>query len=109
MRTLAFIIVCLISWPALAFDATTGQMSCATWLQERGKLKSWVQSHNVPHGEMPTGTLVGGVYLIGFIEGYEWACPATKPRGSGLDMESAQRTFANQRAAIRLCFWLRLT
>jgi hypothetical protein len=63
-------------------------MSCATWLQERGKLKSWVQSHNVPHGEMPTGTLVGGVYLIGFIEGYEWACPATKPRGSGLDMEA---------------------
>ena len=88
MRTLAFIIVCLISWPALAFDATTGTMSCATWHQERDKLKAWTQSHDVPHPAMPSGSHIGGAYLIGFIEGYDFACPAIKSRGSGLDMEA---------------------
>jgi hypothetical protein len=86
MRTLAFIIiVCLISWPAQAFDATTGAMTCTTWLQARGKLKSWLQSHDVPRGQMPTDHNAGSGYLVGFIEGYDFACPLKKPRGSGLD------------------------
>jgi hypothetical protein len=87
MRTLAFITVCLISWPALAFDATTGTMSCTTWLQERSKLQSWINPHT-HHGEMPSGSAIGGAYLIGFIEGYDFACPVKKPRGSGLDTEA---------------------
>jgi hypothetical protein len=87
MRTLAFVIVCLISWPALAFDLTTGAMRCTTWLQERGKLQSWINPHT-QHVEMPSGSLIGGAYLIGFIEGYDWACPVKKARGSGLDTEA---------------------
>jgi hypothetical protein len=85
MRTLAFIIVCLISWPAQAFDATTGDMTCTNWLEARDELKSWVHSHR---GKMPTGHNAGSGYLIGFIEGYDFACPLKKPRGSGLDTEA---------------------
>jgi hypothetical protein len=85
MRTLAFIIVCLISWPAQAFDATAGGATCTTWLEARDKLKSWVQSHAVTKGEMPTDHKIWSGYLIGFIEGYDFACPLKKPRGSGLD------------------------
>ena len=88
MRTLAVIIVCLISWPALALDPTTGTMTCTTWLEARGKLNSWLQSHDVPHGKMPTDHVAGDAYLIGFIEGYDFACPLKKPRGSGLDTEA---------------------
>jgi hypothetical protein len=82
MRTLAFIIVCLISWPALA---TTGTMTCTIWLEARGKVKSWVQSG---HGKMPTDHVAGDAYLIGFLEGYDLACPLKKSRASGLDTEA---------------------
>jgi hypothetical protein len=88
MRALTFILVmCLLS-PAHAFDATTGATTCATWLKARDKLKSWVRSHAVPHGDMPSDHLAGSGYLVGFIEGYDFACPLKKPRGSGLDTEA---------------------
>jgi len=88
MRTIAFIFVGLISWPAFAFDATEGDMSCTSWLQSRAKLESWAQSKDVPHGKMPTDHLAGSGYLIGFIEGYDWTCPLKRPRGSGIDTDA---------------------
>jgi hypothetical protein len=37
---------------------------------------------------MPTWHVAQGAWLIGFLEGYEWACPADKPLASGLDTEA---------------------
>ncbi len=90
MRTLAIIIVYLISWPALGMDMTTGSMACSTWLEARAKLKSWVQPHARDLSEkMPTDHVAGDAWLIGFIEGYSfsgvYACPSKKRLGDGLD------------------------
>lgn len=87
MRTLAVIIACLISWPALAFDLTVSDMSCANWLRERAKLKSWINPHT-RQSEMPSGTFAGGGFLIGFIQAYDFACPLKKSRGSGIDVDA---------------------
>jgi hypothetical protein len=88
MRTLAFVIVCLISWPALAFDLTIGDtVDCTRWLQERDKVKSFIHGGSRGH-EMPRGHYVPEMWLIGFIEGYSWACLKDKPLGSGLDQEA---------------------
>lgn len=85
MRTLLLILICSISWPAVALDLTVGTLTtCTTWLQERDKLKSWTHTG----GEMPTGTYTPGAWLIGFLEGYDWACPKDKPRASGLNSEA---------------------
>jgi hypothetical protein len=81
MRSLMLLLACLISWPAAALDVTVGATDCATWLQERAKEQSFHGG-----GELPTGTYLPSTWIIGFLEGYDWACPRAKPRTDGLDM-----------------------
>jgi hypothetical protein len=83
LRALTLVIfVCLIAWPANALDYTAGDATnCATWLQERSKLDSYIH-HG---GQMPTGTQIPGGWLIGFLEGWSWACVHCKPLTDGLD------------------------
>src|SRR5262249_20025485 len=89
MRILAVIFLSVISSAALAFDLTMGQgITCTTWLQDRQELKAWTENHDVSRPAVPTDSLIGSAYLIGFIEGYNVGCPAKKPLGSGVDMES---------------------
>jgi hypothetical protein len=87
MRFMILLLACLISWPAIALDLTVGETTnCTSWLQERDKLRSFIHSHS--GGEIPKGTFVPGAWLIGFLEGYDLACPKAKPLAAGLDMEA---------------------
>ena len=71
---------------ATGLDATLGDhVTCSVWLQQRDKEKSWVRGPG--RTEMPKGTHLPSVWLIGFIEGYNWACLMEKPLASGLDTE----------------------
>ena len=58
--------------------------SPAAWLQERGKMKAWVKRG----GEMPRGESVWGLWLLGYLEGYDWGCSQDKPTATGLDTEA---------------------
>jgi hypothetical protein len=85
MRFLLLIFISLISWPALALDMTVGDATtCASWLQQREKLRAWTHTG----GEMPTGTQIPETWLIGFLEGYSWACLKDEPLTAGLDSEA---------------------
>ena len=78
--------ISLISWSALALDVTVGDLTtCTKWLEERAKEKSWLQSPGPKKGEMPTGTYLPSVWILGFLQGRDWSC-LNRPRvASGLD------------------------
>ncbi|HWX83357.1 MAG TPA: hypothetical protein VNZ48_07135 [Xanthobacteraceae bacterium] len=87
MRFLILLLACLTSWPAIALDLTVGETTnCTSWLHERDKLQSFIHSHS--GGEIPKGTFVPGAWLIGFLEGYDTACPKAKPLAAGLDTDA---------------------
>jgi hypothetical protein len=83
MRKLILLLfICLIPLPALALDITVGDVTtCADWLHERDKLRSWVHSG----GQMPTGTQLPGALLIGFLRGYDRGWLQDKSLTDGLD------------------------
>jgi hypothetical protein len=85
MPALLMIFLCLISWPVNALDYTAGDATdCAKWLQERSKLQSFIHSGGK---EIPTGTYLPEVWLIGFLEGWSWACASRKPITDGIDTQ----------------------
>jgi hypothetical protein len=87
MRAFLLILFCLIARPALALDSSVGELTtCSSWLQERDKLATFIHSHS--GADIPRGTFVPGAWLIGFIEGYGWACPKEKPLAAGLDSDA---------------------
>jgi hypothetical protein len=83
MRTLVLLLVFLIAQPAFGLDTTAGSnTTCAAWLQGREEMKSYIRK---PSGSMPQIVPVAGSWVLGYLEGYEAACPAERTRTYGMD------------------------
>jgi hypothetical protein len=63
-------------------------MRCDDWLQERAATRAWVRQHTAG---MAMPVQYGSTYLMGFLAGYDFACPnknSGTPLGAGLDAEA---------------------